>query len=125
MVSKLHTVVTIFLLLNLILSISGCSTRAPLTKEDPSQWSARSKIFIVLADGREYAVMQPSLTDSKLRGTFSPDDRQEVELAEIESMSVRQIDKARTIGLAVWALTATVILIILQGDENSGTPCPT
>ena len=125
MPSRFHAAVVVFLLFGLILSLCGCSARVPLAKEDASQWADKSKIYIVLADGSEYTVTRPELANSKLRGSFSPNDRQEVELAEIESMSVRKLDKTRTAVLAVWALTAAVVLITLPGDEKSEQPCPT
>jgi len=121
----LHTGLTLFLLLCLILSLSGCSTRVPLAIEDPSQWTTRSKISIVLDNGREYIVREPRLADSKLQGIFSPDDRQEAELAEITSLSVRELDTARTVGLALWGLAATIVLITLLGDGGGEEPCPT
>ena len=66
-----------------------------------------------------------SKAPSVITGSFSPDDRRDVNLAEIATLSVNELDKARTIGLAVWGLAATVILIALLGDGDNQEPCPT
>jgi hypothetical protein len=117
--------VTLAVLLSLVLSISGCSTRIPLSKEDPSQWPSHSKIYIVLSDGRRYEVTDPALSDSKLMGRFDPDDRTEVAVDEIESLSIRKLDKTKTYGLVAWALVAAGILIGIMIDEDKAEDCYT
>jgi len=113
------------LALLLCLALSSCSSRIPLPPEDPSQWAGRSRIFLVLTDGSEYTVTEPSLKDSTIEGSFSPGDRREVGLDEIASLSVSKLDRTRTIGLAVLGLTAAVILIALLGGGGGQAPCPT
>jgi len=114
---------TLALLICLILP--GCFSRIPLPPEDTSRWAERSKIYLTLNDGSEYMVGEPSLQDSVITGSFSPGDRREVGLDEIASLSVSELDRTRTIGLAVWGLTAVVILVTLLGDGDDQEPCPT
>ena len=122
-VSAGRTGATLVLVLCLILT--GCSVRTPLPKDDPSRWAGRSKIYLTLNDGSEYTVTEPDLQDATITGSFSPDDRQEVAVDEVASLSVSRLDKARTIGLVLWGLAATVILVTLLGEGESQEPCPT
>jgi hypothetical protein len=122
--SGFHKRTAIPLLLSLVLS--GCSTRIPLSKEDPSQWTTRSKIWVILKDGRQYQVTNPEISDSKLRGYFHPDDRRQIDISEIESLSIKELDKTRTFGLVAWSLVAAGVLIsiLVDEDESKSKPCP-
>jgi len=120
---RLQAALTIVVLLSLVLS--GCSSRIVLPKEDPSRWTACSKVYLVLTDGSEYTVTEPGLQDSIMTGTFSPGDRREVDLDEVASLSVRRPDRPRTVILTVFGLTAAVVLITLLGAGNNKEPCPT
>ncbi len=113
------------LVLVLCLTLTGCSVRAPLPMDDPSRWAECSKIYLTLNDGSEYTVVEPSLQDSVITGSFSPGDRREAGLDEIASLSVKKFDRRRTIGLTLWGLAATAVLIMLLDGENSKEPCPT
>jgi hypothetical protein len=124
--SKFHIAATLLLLLSLTLSLCACSTRIQVAKEEPSRWTSHSRIWIVLDDGRQYRVTDPELVDSKLIGHFQPDDRRDVDLAQIESLSIQELDRTKTIGLGVWGLVAVAVLVsLLSGDEATDEPCPT
>jgi hypothetical protein len=121
--TRLHAALTIVIQLSLVLS--GCSARVALPKEDPSRWTACSKIHLLLTDGSEYTVTEPGLQDSTITGAFSPGDRRKVDLDEVASLSVRRPDRPRTVVLVVFGLAAAVVLIKLLGVENNKEPCPT
>jgi hypothetical protein len=107
------------------LSFCGCSTRIPVAKEELSRWTSCSRIWIVLNDGRQYRVTDPELVDSRLIGHFQPDDCRNVDLAQIESLSIRELDRTKSIGVVAWGLVAAAVLVsILSGDEKT-EPCPT
>jgi len=107
------------------MTLSSCSSRVPMPVDDPSPWVGQSKIFLVLTDGSEYTVTEPDLQDATITGSFSPDDRQRVAVDEVASLSISRLDKARTIGLTLWGLAATVVLVTLLGEGKSQEPCPT
>jgi hypothetical protein len=123
--SKLHKGTTILVLLCLSLSLAGCSTTRQIPKEEPSQWKTRSKVWIILNDGRQYRVTDPRLSDSRLTGHFHPDDRSQVELSEIESLSIKELDKTKTFLLVAWGLVATGFFIGVLIDESKSEPCST
>jgi hypothetical protein len=95
-------------------------------REDIYEVEKNSSVWVTLADGTRFEVRDPEIDGSRLVGYAEPKGYTEIDLAEIEWLEVKEMDKNKTMKVAAIGLTAGIVLIwVLSDGESDARPCPT
>ena len=125
MEKKEHTMyrklLSLLLLLCFTCYLAGCSSMRYISPDELPEIEKKSSVWVTMADGSRYELKEPKVEDSKLVGYIEPEGYREIETSEIESLGIKELDKAATIALGVCGFASAVILICVLG--NGGGEC--
>jgi hypothetical protein len=113
--------VSIIVLWSFIFCFVGCTTMRYVPREDIYEVEKKSSVWVTLADGTRFEVRDPDIDGSRLVGHAEPKGYTEIDLAEIEWLEVKEIDKNKAIKLTAIGLTGGIILLWVLSSDESGS----
>jgi hypothetical protein len=118
--------VSFIVLLNLVSCLGGCTSMRYVSPEETSGLGQESSVWVTMTDGTQFEIKDPKLEDSRLVGYMEQEGKREIDLSEIESLGIKEPDKAKTMMLVATAAAGAFFLvwILNSGDEDS-EPCST
>jgi hypothetical protein len=96
--------------------LAGCSNMRYISPDEMPEIEKKSRVWVTMADGTQYELKEPKVEGSKLLGYVESEGYKELDSSEIESLAIKELDKAKTIALTVFGIAGTVVFIALLSD---------
>lgn len=97
------------------LCLVACTSMRPLPEGSPGQWRGQVKVgddvSVAAANGKTYLLTLTEVDGEKVVG-IGDNKKVTIRYEQIESLEVRKLNKAKTVGLSIGAVLAVVVALI-------------